>query len=389
MLNPWTHFERAQLLYKTGHYEKAIEACHKALTCIPGILGVNEWFQIYLLDGGKPTPVTAGQVAELYALTAQCYSALERWSDARLNLQAALRWDHSNTWARRIVQTVPTIAPHMTAPLASPYQARKISAATASMAADLQNRLTLVIITHLTSKLKRYQDLSPPSVRLISATYGSMSNLFGEVLATCPKWVCYDRSTEKSLSADAYHTALEEFCRQQNFDLKVFESAGLRGIVSEVSTSITTPYLLLVEHDWLFDGPPIPLIELLTVFDHHPDVNMVRFNKRPNAIAGYDFAMEEENPKLGLPLLRTVAHSNNPAVLRASKLREVWLPICFNDAHYGTQNLKATAFGLEEPLFKKHIQDVRAQGFGRAHKDWGTYLYGRPEDPARIIHLGE
>ncbi|RJQ82982.1 MAG: hypothetical protein C4519_07340 [Desulfobacteraceae bacterium] len=113
------------------------------------------------------------------------------------------------------------------------------------------------------------------------------------------------------------------------------------------------------------------------------------FNQRTNAIARYDFLLEKEPPGQGMPLLRTVAHSNNPSIVRTSKLRDEWLPVCLNDPFYVRRDLRATAYGIEEPLFKMHIQDVHAAGFQKAHDRWGTYLFGHIGDAARIIHLGE
>lgn len=47
------------------------------------------------------------------------------------------------------------------------------------------------------------------------------------------------------------------------------------------------------------------------------------------------------------------------------------------------------AFGIENPLFRRHMQDVRDMGFAQAHEIWGTYIYGQIGDLPRVRHLGE
>ncbi|MEJ2039572.1 MAG: hypothetical protein P8X55_11650, partial [Desulfosarcinaceae bacterium] len=87
--------------------------------------------------------------------------------------------------------------------------------------------------------------------------------------------------------------------------------------------------------------------------------------------------------------LRTPCHSNNLSILRVSTLKQAWLPACLEDPVYGRMDLRGKALGLEEPLFKRHIQDIRRMGFQKSHPLWGSYLYGNYEDPRRIEHLGE
>ena len=92
---------------------------------------------------------------------------------------------------------------------------------------------------------------------------------------------------------------------------------------------------------------------------------------------------------LGIELLQTVSHSNNPFIVRLSTLKEQWLPICLNDPICRKRKIRGTAFGLEDPLFKRHLADVRRWGFAKAHQVWGTYVFGPYDAPPKIIHLGE
>jgi hypothetical protein len=90
-----------------------------------------------------------------------------------------------------------------------------------------------------------------------------------------------------------------------------------------------------------------------------------------------------------IKLLKTVCYSNNPAVIRVSKLNDLWLPMCLNDPLCRQLDLHGSSIGLENTLFKSHIKDVRRLGFKQAHQNWGTYIYGAYSMPPHIVHLGE
>jgi hypothetical protein len=70
-------------------------------------------------------------------------------------------------------------------------------------------------------------------------------------------------------------------------------------------------------------------------------------------------------------------------------LKGEWLPVCEQSLSRVANRLGGSAFGVEEVLFKKYVQDIRAQGFYKAHENWGTYVFGRVGDEPRITHIGE
>jgi hypothetical protein len=106
-------------------------------------------------------------------------------------------------------------------------------------------------------------------------------------------------------------------------------------------------------------------------------------------VTNYDFLLEHEDRIGTAELLRTPAVSNNPSLVRVATLRSSWLPTCLADPVVRNSDLAGHPFGVEEPLFKHQMRDVRTMGFSRAHARWGTYLHGRMNTPARIRHLGE
>ncbi len=379
------YYDQGRACEDRARWSEAIENYHRALTCVPSIVGVHPWFQRYLLDGSEPIDIGPEKISDIYARLGRCHCESTRWPTASLCLTAALRWNNANETARRLSALRPNL--YFT-PRAAPTVLASGNSANPDMLGFVRKSLSLVFITHFTDKLKINKELAPPATKLIAATFGSMLKVFGIELAACPKIICYDRPRERHDEAARYEQALSLFCREYQFGFLPWDAIGLRAILERVITQVTTPYVMIVEHDWLFQGGEIELGDLLALFNQAPWIHMIRFNQRANAIAGYDFILEGETRLPGTALLRTVAHSNNPAIMRTAKLRDEWLPLCLADPFYGPKSWPGTAFGVEEPLFKQHVQDVRNTNFEKAHDRWGVYLWGGLDASARIVHLG-
>lgn len=255
-------------------------------------------------------------------------------------------------------------------------------------AAYLESRLTLVILTHYTNKFFKYRHLNPPATSLVEKTYSSLIENVDPCLAHCRKLLCLDLSPEQSADEKTYHENLHRFAIRFGFRMLSEVNKGLRKMLRAALDQVRTPYLLLIENDWHFSGPPLCVDYLLRVFDAFPQVHLIRLNQRSNHIERFDFLMEQEPLIPYPPLLKTPAYSNNPCFIRVRRLSEDWLPICEQDAVYGPADLRRTALGIEEPLFKAIVQDIRQWGFKKVHARWGTYILGQAGDPARIVHLG-
>jgi hypothetical protein len=213
--------------------------------------------------------------------------------------------------------------------------------------------------------------------------------VLGSPIRECRKLLCYDRKDLMSKDEEVYKNNLEAFAMFHGFDLLVVHNYGLQKIMIDMVEKISTPYMMFLEHDWQFQDSFIDIYRLIRLFDHYKQINYVRFNKRENGISNYDFIMEKETLFSDMDLIRTVSHSNNPFIVRIDKFRREWLPVCINDPFFKKLDLRAMPIGIEEPLFKLHMQDVRRMGFAQAHKSWGSYVYGKIGDPARVLHLGE
>lgn len=377
-------YAEGQSREQSGAWNEAIINYQKALACIPNFLGIRPWFQNYLLDPHHPKPYGRGFLSEVYGSLAKCLYRTGAYESSLLAAEASLDFNPDNIVGQSMLNSVRTgKAPIVEAPskiVGKPHTEAK---------QFLEEKLSILIVTSYTHKLKKNRHLAPPGTGLLETTYQSLRDVFGEALDGCKKHLCYDRNNRNLDKEIEYQENLQVFRRQYNFELHVMDRRGLQDIMIQMVRRIKTPYLFFLEHDWKFLPPFIEMKTLLEVFENCDHVHYVRFNKRKNKISNFDFLMETESHANGVHLVRTPAHSNNPFIARMAKLRDEWLPLCQNDPFCQKIDLRGTAFGFENPLFKSHMADIRRDGFLEAHKKWGTYVYGKPGDSARIEHLGE
>lgn len=380
-------FARGGQLARSGRYEKAIANYQKALACIPDYLGIQPWFMEYLHDGSRPPSCSKDFVAFIYQALAACLYDTGRIEDALYAVQAAISMDHSNEKIYELKDRIQNDLPIRPTVLVGNIPRSGIPGR--RYFSNPEKKLTVAMLTHFSRKLEANAELSPPGTGLVETTYASVLNVFGHRVAACPKLLHFDHLNSSNKDEAAYHQNLQKFAENHGFNLTVQHNYGLQKIVSDMLQRVTSPYLLFLEHDWEFQGLEIDIAALIDVFERYENINYVRFNKRNNLIAGFDFILEEESLVPDVDLIRTVAHSNNPFIVRVDKFRQEWLPACLNDPIYQQYDLRGQALGIEDPLFKRHIQDVRRLGFAGAHDLWGTYVFGKMGDPPRIVHLGE
>ena len=380
------HMQSGQDLLQAGQPDQAMVEFEKAVSWIPNYLGIQPWVQEYLLDGGTPPACTPVLMGELYALLGLCMGRMGRLEDSRHYAEAALRFSPGNPIAIEFMKQEKSAADREKRP--DGFSGEKADSSGA-VTPDY-SRLSLLMVTNVTNKLRRNGHLQAPGTGLVEETFASLLDCAGQQLANAgARFLCFDRPESSDSRALKYEDNLKRFADRNGFTFIHFDHCGLQHIVRVMLDRIHTPYLLFLEHDWRFLPSPIHLDQLMERCDLDPGIHFIRFNKRPNIISNYDYLLQKEDEPSSLPLLRTVCHSNNPALIRVSTFRHQWLPICLHDPLSRAMDLRGKAFGLENPLFKAHIKDVRRLGFTRAHKTWGTYVYGSYDDPHRIVHLGE
>ena len=387
-LNPiFEYAGNGQRHEKKGDWKKAVHWYQRALACLPNLYGTYKELWPGQHAGATPVSFAPRHAAGIYAALGRCLNALERRADSFLAVRAAHCLDPGNISIQRFMHAHSNAA--NTTGSESPAPERVDGPGLIGTPMDLAKSLTLVMVTHCTDRLKKFQALAPPSSGLVTATYGSIVNVFGEDICACPRILCYDHNPVPSVRNTRYAGALERFAREQGFELHTFPGIGLFNVLVRTVPLITTPYTFFVEHDWLFRGDAIRLDILVEMMNQNLNLHSVRFNKRQNHIDGHDFIMQVEASQKGYALLHTSSYSNNPSIIRTEKLRNEWLPSCGRALQLVSGKLGGSAFGIEEILFKSHVEDIRTKGFIQAHAAWGACVFGSAGAPPRLVHLGE
>ena len=387
-LNPiFEYAANGQCSERNGSWKEAVDWYHRSLACLPNHYGPDKKIRQCNSNSARTVAFTPRHAARIYSALGRCLMALDRSQDSLLAFGAARRLDPADVSIRRFIRA------HSNDLKGDGIEAGSSIDADGSKpnatAVDLSKSLSLIMVTHCTDRLQKFEALSPPSCKLITATYGSLLKVFGEDISACPRIMCYDRKSVSSAPDSQYAKSVEKFCREQGFEFRTFPGVGLFNVLNRVAPSITTPYIFFVEHDWLFQGDPIRLNVIVEMMNKNPNLHSVRFNKRDNQINGHDFIMEVEGAQEGYAMLRTSSYSNNPSIIRTEKLKNEWLPKCHQALQLVSENLGGSAFGIEEILFKSHVRDIRKEGFGRAHTTWGACVFGPAGAQPRLVHLGE
>jgi tetratricopeptide (TPR) repeat protein len=379
--------EMGQHLVSQQSWQEAAASFERALAYIPNFLGVQPWCQRYFLDGQTPINHSPDFVAAIYAELSICRHHMGRIADSSQLADAALRLAPGC----RKAQYIKAIGSKRANAQSSGDNHSALAMPTRMVANDSGiDQISILMFTNYTEKLRHHPKIAPPSTNLVKAIFGSVIHNFGDQVIRCKKWLCYDRPFQDTSLSRRYEAALSTFARDFGFHFRRFGHEGLQQVYRQIIAHVNTPYLLFLEHDQLFTHAAVDLLGLLALLNRHPEINHVRFNKRPNIISNFDYLLSNNNQTLNyFPLLKTTAYSNGPHILRVAKFKNHWLRMCIEDPISKTMPLQGTAIGIEEPLFKRYMIDVRQTGFEQAHSHWGTYLYGGYHFPAKIVHLGE
>ncbi len=389
-LNPiFEYAAKGQYHGRRVQWESAVHWYHRALACLPNLFGSDKKLRSLHLPEHGGVAFNPQHAGRLYAALGNALMAMGLREDSILAFQAAMALDPDNIAAAQNLG-MGTPSPVLDAGAAMPARMRAEPGTGRNRAdAALKEDLTLIMATHCTQRLKKFAPLSPPSNNLLTATYGSLLNMFGEGIAACPKIICYDANPKGSACDIQYGRSVEAFSRRNGFLLRRFQGAGLFNVLNRTIRTVTTPYIFFVEHDWMFKDERIQLTRIIEMMSDDPNINTIRFNKRENCLNGQDFLMRVDPADREYPLLQTSSYSNNPSIIRTEKLKNEWLPICDKALRLVKDQLGGRAFGIEEILFRKYCQDIRTYGFIKAHAGWGAYVFGGVGDPPRIVHLGE
>lgn len=383
-LNPIFEFAAKGQYYENRlNWEMAVDWYHRALACLPNLFGLDKKIKPLPLSHQSSVAFKPQHASRIYAALGRALTALGCRNDGCLAFQAAAALDPGNYSPKGCTVLFDGKAADSPALGNNPEYLKTVGRT------SLMDSITLIMVTHCTEQLEKFEALSPPSNKLVTTTFGSLLSVFGEEMATCPKIMCYDFNPNGCERDTQYTRSIEAFCRENGFILQRFPGIGLFNVLNRIIPGIETPFIFFLEHDWMFRGEKIMLPAIIEMMNNDQDINAIRFNKRHNYLNGQDFLMEVDSVHRMVPLMRTSSYSNNPSIIRTEKLKNEWLPICEQALRLVAGDLGGSAFGVEEILFRNHVQDIRAQGFGRAHAQWGLHVFGNVGDPPRVIHLGE
>jgi hypothetical protein len=118
--------------------------------------------------------------------------------------------------------------------------------------------------------------------------------------------------------------------------------------------------------------------------DKYKFINYIRFNKRNNIeFEPFDSKLEPEQRVKEIDLLKTWSYSGNPHIVRTTFLKNIIIPIIFNSSWRNHPKK-----GIENPLTETIKGDINTLGYQETCNKYGTYLFGKLNDPPIVTHLG-
>jgi len=171
-----------------------------------------------------------------------------------------------------------------------------------------------------------------------------------------------------------------------------FVKYGLIDTVKHALEDITTPYLMFLEHDWVFlEKDSIDFESILHAFKKYSFINSVYFNKDDNIMRGCEICrdvddittpFEREDRVKEMNLVTTCRWSNNPAIHRTSKFRE-WYKNYLESVH---NNVGHGCHDVEDVMITTYRSIIAKSKWIDVRDNWGTYLYGNIGEGPYVGH---
>ena len=237
---------------------------------------------------------------------------------------------------------------------------------------ELSKQLTVVLTTHILP--------TAPSTYIIEECIKSIREQF-EGINECKFLIVCDVKNPNSSTTKEYINNLRKI---KNIDLVESPNSSLQINYNKAIDLITTPFMLFVEHDWIFLNK-INLTNLLKTISENIFINFIRFSKRDNFKAHIDNPepgdgdfwethIEIETKDLPSPLIKTNCFATHPHIIRVSKFINDW-------------RILLKTFSIEWDIHEKYNEAINKYGFIEAHNTWGIYNYGKINDKKIITHL--
>lgn len=261
--------------------------------------------------------------------------------------------------------------------------------------------LTILFLTHPTKKVD--DELSPPpSTELLSNTIDSVENKMN--LPEYEKKIIYNMSEPPTKKATQYFNNLYVLAKKRNASLITLNNDGVANALNTVVPSITTDYILFIEHDWEFIER-IDVSKLVDIMNSNKHINLIRFPsfKIDNSPGGGWIKGTAEEYYNGIPLTRNNAYSNHPHLVRTGIYKQ-WLcnmrltlknilrsemnpSIIKRYLRYTLKNdpSRNSAEHIFQSILLNRLDKL---GFDHVSKKYGLYLYGGMGDGPSIMHRG-
>jgi len=266
----------------------------------------------------------------------------------------------------------------------------------------MNEKLTVITVTHLTDKVD--SGISPPpETELIERTFTHLWKNH-EGIRNCEHILIYNCPKTNSHKSIQYEQNLQEFCAESGVSFHTLQNNGLRPAVALGLQQTETEYVLFLEHDWLiFHNVQFETL-LDTMDNNNNNINYVRFNKFKNKPVGWDTILKEKNYN-NIDLTKTSAYSNNPHVVRTNIYKN-WIemsrpgynwfkigkipdyPQLFIEYLKVVSGINVIYDRIENVLDMYYKYLIESEGFEKAHKQMGIYLYGGIGDGPFIKHIG-
>lgn len=205
-------------------------------------------------------------------------------------------------------------------------------------------------------------------------------------LDRCKHIIGYDIWNEPKNVVDGYNNYIRSLRDKYNPNIKIFNKSkcGLGGMVLSMLDYIDTPYIFMVEHDWLFIKN-INFKYLIDKLDKYQNINYLRIiSKTPLKFRyNYDSRLVQDKSINDIPLTKVWCYSGNPHIVRKSFLENNINTI----NNFTTKKYSGKTY--EGAFTTAYRNDVKTMGYDDAHKKWGIYIYGYIGDPPYTLHEGK
>ena len=227
-----------------------------------------------------------------------------------------------------------------------------------------------------------------PDTRIIEQTIVSTWEMLGEEVPPriyCdmpPSWA----TVEHKSNYQEYIIRLEQLDLGQVIIAP--EWVGLVGLFSMLLAELDRPLILNVQHDWEFVQPDrVDTPKLVECMLAREELQSVRFTKRPLPYTNTRRRLvdrrciEVDLERFGIPLIATGGWGDSPHFARQDHYHRISELI---NSDHGMDG----RYGLEGPIYKFYTKMIKRQGFTKAQRSFGSFMYGRFHEPAYVHHIG-